>query len=102
MANTRDSLSACLYTDDANAGYRVDLTAAVKAAGGFQSATAGLPGLPKHARMRHVGAKDPTTGKRASIPQAFHNSGLYQDGGQVQFDGKTYTVTGRIGEKFRL
>lgn len=103
MANTRDSLNACQYIDDAGKPWRVDITDAVMSAGTFSPAPAGTSYLPKHAKMRHIGAKDGTASKkRHQIPVASGDNSKYRAGGTVVLDGVTLTITGRTGEKFRL
>jgi hypothetical protein len=102
MANTRDPVHPWTYFDDTSTGYRVDLTDAVKTAGGFSSDGSGLPYLPKHAKMRHVGLYDSGTKKRSKCPQSTLATTAYTAGGTLSFDGITWRVTGRIGEKVRL
>lgn len=102
MANCRDPVSAKAYYMDDGVGYRVDITDAVATAGGFTASGSGLPYLPKHAKMRHIGLYNAATNKRGKVP--FSNiAGAYLTGGtSFSFDGITWVVTGRIGEKVRL
>jgi hypothetical protein len=102
MANSRDPVNPWTYFDDTNTGWRVDLTDSVKNAGGFASSGAGLPYLPKHAKMRHVGLYDSGSKKRNKCPQSTSATGAYSSGGSLSLDGVNFRVTGRIGEKFRL
>jgi hypothetical protein len=102
MANTRDPVNPWTYFDDTNNAWRVDLTDAVKTAGGFASSGSGLPYLPKHAKMRHVGLYDAGSKKRGKCPCSTLAVSAYSSGGNLSLDGTNFRVTGRIGEKFRL
>lgn len=102
MANTRDPVHPWTYFDDTSTPYRVDLTDAVKTAGGFAADGSGLPYLPKHAKMRHVGLYDGGSKKRGHVPCSTSAVAAYATGGTLTFDAITWRVTGRIGEKFRL
>jgi hypothetical protein len=100
MANSRDPVVARVYFDDNGTGWRVDLTQAVADAGKFNTTATNQSYLPKHAKMRHVGCKE-SNGKRHQVPMS-NAAGVYLNGGTLTLDGKQMTVTGRIGEKFRL
>lgn len=102
MANTRDAVAPYTYYDDIANPWRVDLTAAVATAGGFTASGAGLAYLPKHAKMRHVGLYDAGSKRRNRCPQSTSATAAYSIGGNLNLDGITFRVTGRIGEKFRL
>ena len=100
--NARGKMMPCEYVDDAGLSWRVDLTESVKTAGWFSAAARGTSYLPKHAKMRHVGVIETDTGKRHSVPIGNIGCAQYQSGGTISLDGKACSVTGRIGEKFRV
>ena len=100
--NARGKMMPCEYTDDAGLKWRADLTEAVKAAGGFSACAHGTAYLPKHSKMRHIGVVAAGTGKRHSIPIGEIGNSQYKNGGTVTLDGIECSVTGRIGEKFRV
>lgn len=96
---TRGTAHIYEYVNDRGDIYNVALLDYIADAGGFNTTSdAARGGLPGHAKMRHVGLVDASTGKHFSQPIADEGQAIWNNGGDLTVSGTSYHATGRIGE----
>lgn len=88
-----------VYTSENGKNYEMRQRAADALALGNVGTPRGvLPSLPRYLRPRHVWVQSPL-GARRRINIGRANNALYLQGGTVNIDSTSFTVSGRVGEK---
>lgn len=88
------------YVSDDGNEYVVSMDADKALAGGLTPAAPGVAGANyiRGWTMRHVYGQQ-ADGTRCSLPVSGPDNSLYVNGGTFNYNGNSYTVRGRIGEK---